>query len=255
MSVSGHDVGVRTYGPPMASVTTTDLPPDEIPEAGIGGWVMRADQALVLADAMDETVPDAPAGGYLMRSEAVLREGRADGWSVVLDDADPREHIEDRGRQMLEQLGVPDAPEKTAVMWADFRGLTTDGRPAGRNDPCACGSGRKAKKCVHAGPPRLFARARMLGSQQQWDAFLATQPKRWKDSPARMVPGQARIAVEIGPLAGTLISGTTDSPPTADPVDAADYLVDALMAGAVSRAPFLRGAQILLVRIPAEDLD
>lgn len=70
-----------------------------------------------------------------------------------------------------------------------------------------------------------------------------------------MLPGQVRIAVAIGPLAGTVISDTTDVPPTANPVGAAEYLVDSLAAGAVSRAPFLRGAQILLIRIPAEDLD
>jgi hypothetical protein len=101
----------------------------------------------------------------------------------------------------------------------------------------------------------VVARARMVGNQRQWDALLASGPARWSDSRARMVADHYRVAVTIGPVAGTLISGATDVPALADPVAACDQLVDTLLGGLVSRAPFLRDSRVRVVRLPADALD
>lgn len=231
----------------------TDLdsePDDEILGAAFNAWFLRRDQAQVLADALDEVVPDGTDGDVYMRSAARSKDGpSAKGWSVVFD-TDLEHHTREVGRDFLDRLDVVET-EHAPIFAADMRHLGTDGRPAGRNEPCRCGSGRKAKKCQHLGVPMIFGTTWLIKGQPEWGAFLAAMGQdRWDSAPEMIPYDMYRIAMSFGTLDGlTLITTTLDAPLETDPNYACDTAESSLAETITRLLPFLSDSHMHLTAV------
>ncbi len=221
--------------------------------AAFSAWFLRRDQAEVLADVLEEQLPDGDAAAIFMRSGTRATSGSANGWSVCFDD-DLEHHAREVASDHLAKLD-PEQSGEVPIFWADVRHLGTDGRPAARNEPCLCGSGRKAKKCAHVGPPLVVGHAYLIGTQPEWGAFLAAvDDERWDGSPELITAGTYRIAVAYSTIDGaTLITTTADAPSGSDPGVAAEHAERALSAGIAQILPFLDEARIYMTTVPTDE--
>lgn len=235
----------------MASEHTPDA--DEIPPAAFSAWFLRRDQAEVLAHALAETVPDGPADAIYMRSGAQARAANANGWSVALDD-DIEHHTREVAADLLDRLDVVDVDD-VPLFAADMRHLGDDGRPAGRNEPCLCGSTRKAKKCSHPGVPMVFGSSYLLRSQPAWGAFLAAMDQeRWDTAPELIPHGMYRIAVAFRTIDGaTLITTTLDAPQDTDQNFAGEMAESSLADMASRRLSFLAEAHMQIQPVTTDN--
>jgi hypothetical protein len=219
----------------------TDLPP-----VIYGAWVLRGDQVDQLPDAVREGAPDcSERGAARMLVEARIFGRVASAW-VTAEGQAVEERFHEHGEELLATFAV-DARDVPYVL-ADMRDLDERGRPSKRNAACRCGSGRKAKDCVHHGPPRFFTTAWLLLDREEWDGFV-TQEAEFATIPA-MPRDRARIAVRHHTLANkTLATLTTDFAPGRPPFLPWTLLtetVTTLSAAVVDQAPFLREAKVSL---------
>lgn len=132
--------------------------------------------AAALARAVLATDPGSP-GAHLLAARAADADGDLEACQTHLDtalDADPgfipavraaADLAEDRGeleraRQLLRRTGDPDDADRADELAACLPAAAS----VGRNDPCPCGSGRKAKKCCGGQPaiPPLAVRVDRL---------------------------------------------------------------------------------------------
>jgi hypothetical protein len=223
--------------------TATALPPTVY-----GAWVLRGDQADWLAEAVREEAPRrGERGGPVMLVEARILGRSASAW-VSVDDGDIHEHLRKHGHELLARLGV-DARRSPYVL-ADMRHLDEQGRPPARNAACRCGSGRKASRCAHPGPPRLFTTAWLFLDQGEWDRFVADEDDFARREIPAMSPGRARIGMRRHTLADTsLATLTTDFAPGSPPFLPWTLLTETastLSELVVDQVPFLRDAKVWL---------
>lgn len=240
------------YSPPVPR-NSTEIPEEGLPPAGFSAWFLRRDQAEALADMLDEHVPDGADAGIYMRSGAHSIDRSVSGWSVCFDD-DLEHHAREVATTFVVELD-PDASGDVPIFAADLRHLGENGRPAGRNEPCRCGSDRKAKKCRHEGRPLILGTSYLLASQPEWGAFVAAMgDERWESAPELIPHGMYRVALSYTTVDGaTLITTTVDAPMEADPNYAADMAEGSLAEGLSTVLPFLADARLQITVVPADE--
>jgi len=232
---------------------SSEVPAAGPPPAAFNAWFLRRDQAGVLVDALEEELPDGDADAIYMRSGTRSISKSANGWSVCLDD-DLEHHAREVAGDHLAKLD-PEESGEVPIFWADMRHLDAGGQPAPRNEPCLCGSGRKAKKCTHVGPPLVVGHAYLIASQPEWGAFLAAvDDPRWDGAPELIPTGMLRVALAYATIDGsTLITTSIDAPSSADPADAADHAEQVLSAGVARLLPFLSSARVHMTTVPTDE--
>jgi hypothetical protein len=223
--------------------SATDLPPTVY-----GGWVLRGDQADRLSNVVGEDAPERCAPGRaVMLVEVRTPGGGASVW-VNADDTAIHERLHERGGELLASLGVN--AHRVPYLVADVRDLDQHGRPPERNAVCRCGSARKAKNCVHRGPPGFFSTGWLFLHQAEWDQFLAREDDFWRPDIPMMAPSHARIGVRHHTLANkSLATLTRDFAPGHPPFLPWTLLTETastLSALVVDQLPFLREAKIWL---------
>lgn len=172
--------------------------------AFLHGMALRVDQARAFGQRAGFELPVAAEDGHLMLLEARHEDRVSRGW--VLLDGDPEEVLRTEGTHLLSRL----APESDEVAWscADLRGLLGNGGRAERNEPCPCASGRKAKRCAHAGRPLgVQTTFYVRPGAQAWREFLADQPA-FVDAPAP-TDMSYRLATRLETISGILLCTLT----------------------------------------------
>ncbi|MEA2232864.1 MAG: hypothetical protein QOD83_2680 [Solirubrobacteraceae bacterium] len=164
--------------------SATDLPPTMY-----GGWLLRGDQADRLSKVVGEDAPERCAPGRAVMLVEVRTPGGAASVWVNADGTAIHERLHERGRELLASLGVN--AHRAPYLVADVRDLDQHGRPPERNAVCRCGSARKAKNCVHRGPPGFFSTGWLFLHQAEWDRFLAREDDFWRPDIPMMAPSHA----------------------------------------------------------------
>lgn len=220
-----------------------------LPPRIYGAWVLRRDQADRLPAAVRDAAPEhgSERDAALMLVEARAFGRVASAWVNAAGDAID-EHLHKHGHELLASLGT-DAQDVSYSL-ADVRDLDEQGHPAQRNTTCRCGSGRKAKSCVHRGPARFFSTAWLFLDQEEWDRFVADEDDFARSDIPALARRHARVGVRHHTLAGkTLGTLTTDfavgSPPFL-PWALLTETASSLSTRVIDQVPFLRGARVCL---------
>ena len=219
-----------------------------LPPSIYGAWVLRGDQADGLSQAVREDAPESDQrGATIMLVEARILGRGVSVW-INADDRRIHEHLHEHGHALLAQLGV-DA-ENVPYLLADMRRLDEHGRPPERNEACRCGSGRKAKNCMHQGPPRFFSTGWLFLDQAEWDRFVVHEEDFARQDIPMMARNHARIGVRHHTLANNpLATLTKDFAPGHPPFLPWALLTETasnLSALVIEQMPFLREAKVWL---------
>jgi hypothetical protein len=233
-------------------VRTVELDTDAtgLPPTSYGAWVLRRDQADRLAAAVRD---DAPEHGSERDATLMLVEARALGrvasvWVNAPADA-VDEHLHEHGHELLASLGA--ATQDVSYSLADVRDLDEHGHPAQRNAACRCGSGRKAKSCVHHGPATFFSTAWLFLEQAEWDRFAADEDDFARPDIPMMARRHARVGVRHHTLAnkslGTLTTDFAVGSPPFLPWTLLTETASTLSRLVIDEVPFLRDARVWLM--------
>jgi hypothetical protein len=221
-----------------------------LPPTTYGAWVLRGDQADRLAAAVRDDAPEhsGERDATLMLVEARALGRVASAWVNAPGDAID-EYLHEHGHELLAKLGA-DA-QGVPYSLADVRDLDERGHPAQRNTACRCGSGLKAKSCVHHGPPTFFSTAWLFRGQEEWDRFVAGEDDDFArpDIPM-MAPSHARVGVRHHTLAnkalGMLTTDFAVGRPPFLPWTLLTETASVLSTRVIDQVPFLRNARVWL---------